>query len=115
MLLAAIGIYGVTAYSVTQRTAEFGIRMALGAQTGSVIALVMRQNLLLIAAGSAIGLAASLLCTRFLGRLLFGVSAVDPVTFALAAGALAVVAMAASYIPARRATRVDPMTALRND
>ncbi|HEY1496956.1 MAG TPA: ABC transporter permease [Candidatus Solibacter sp.] len=115
MLLAAIGIYGVTAYSVTQRTAEFGIRMALGAQTGSVIALVMRHNLLLIGAGSAIGIAASLLCTRFLGGLLFGVSAVDPVTFALAAGALAVVAMAASYIPARRATRVDPMTALRSD
>ncbi len=115
MLLAAIGIYGVTAYAVTQRTAEFGIRLALGAQTGGVIHMVMRQNLVLVGAGTAIGLGLSLVSTRFLNRLLFGVSALDPVTFAGAALVLIAVAMAASYIPARRVTQVDPMTALRAD
>jgi ABC-type antimicrobial peptide transport system permease subunit len=89
--------------------------MALGAQTGNVIELVMRQNLMLIGSGTAIGIVLSLACTRFLAKLLFGVSAVDPLTFAGAAGTLAAVALVASYIPARRATRVDPMTALRNE
>jgi putative ABC transport system permease protein len=113
MMLASIGIYGVTAYSVAQRTAEFGVRMALGAQEQSVILLVMRQNLAWIAAGTAIGLALASACTRFLSALLFGVSPYDPATFAVASATLAFVALAASYVPARRATRVDPMAALR--
>jgi putative ABC transport system permease protein len=115
VLLAAIGIYGVSSYSVTQRTAEFGIRMALGAQPGNVIRLVMGANLVRIVAGTAVGLCMSLAGTRLLAGLLFGVSPVDPVTFAGAAGILVGVATIASYVPARRATRVDPMTALRNE
>ncbi|HXB74404.1 MAG TPA: ABC transporter permease [Candidatus Acidoferrales bacterium] len=115
MLLAAIGIYGVTAYSVAQRTEEFGIRMALGAAPASVIGMVMRQNLTLIGAGTCAGLAIALTSTRLLSKLLFGVSPFDPATFAAAAVLLAIVAMAASYVPARRATRVDPMVALRGE
>ena len=113
MLLATIGIYGVTAYSVAQRMAEFGIRMALGASSASVILLVMRQNLALIGAGTAVGLAVAAAFTRFLSSLLFGVSPYDPPTFAIASATLAFVALVASYVPARRATQVDPMSALR--
>ena len=115
MLLAAIGIYGVTAYSVAQRTEEFGIRMALGAAPASVIGMVMRQNLALIGAGTGAGLTIALTGTRLLSKLLFGVSPFDPATFASAAVLLAAVAMAASYVPARRATRVDPMVTLRGE
>src|SRR5450432_560704 len=115
MLLAAIGIYGVTAYGVAQRTEEFGIRMALGAAPASVIGMVMRQNLALIGAGTCAGLAFASTGTRLLSKLLFGVSPFDSATFAAAAVLLAVVAMAASYVPARRATRVDPMVALRGE
>jgi putative ABC transport system permease protein len=115
MLLAAIGIYGVTAYGVAQRTEEFGIRMALGAAPASVIGMVMRQNLAHIGAGTCAGLAIALTGTRLLSKLLFGVSPFDPATFAAAAVLLATVAMAASYVPARRATRVDPMVALRGE
>jgi putative ABC transport system permease protein len=114
MMLASIGIYGVTAYSVAQRTAEFGVRMALGAQESSVIGMVMQQNLGWIVAGTAIGLAIASTLTRFLSSMLFGVSPYDPLTFALASVMLALVALAASYVPARRATQVDPMTALRS-
>jgi putative ABC transport system permease protein len=114
MMLASIGIYGVTAYSVAQRTAEFGVRMALGAQEGSVISMVMQQNLSWIAAGTAIGLALASSLTRFLSSLLFGVSPYDPFTFAVASMTLALVALAASYVPARRATQIDPMIALRS-
>jgi putative ABC transport system permease protein len=113
MLLASIGIYGVTAYSVAQRMAEFGIRMALGAPEGSVILLVMRQNLALIGTGTALGLAVAAAFTRYLSSLLFGVSPYDPATFVIASATLALVALAASYVPARRATQVDPMAALR--
>lgn len=114
MLLASIGIYGVTAYSVAQRMAEFGIRMALGAPAGSVILLVMRQNLALIGTGTALGLAAAAATfTRFLSSLLFAVSPYDPATFVIAPAALALVALVASYLPARRATQADPMAALR--
>ncbi|MBZ5619611.1 MAG: ABC transporter permease [Acidobacteriia bacterium] len=113
MMLATIGIYGVTAYSVAQRLTEFGIRMALGAQAGSVILLVMRQNLALIGIGTALGLGEAATLTRFLSSLLFGVSPYDPATFAAASATLAFVALAASYVPARRATEVDPMAALR--
>jgi putative ABC transport system permease protein len=115
MLLAAIGIYGVTAYSVAQRTEEFGIRMALGAAPASVIGMVMRQNLALIGVGTCAGLAIALTGTRLLSKLLFGVSPFDPATFAAAAALLALVAMAASYVPARKAIRVDPMVALRGE
>jgi putative ABC transport system permease protein len=114
MMLASIGIYGVTAYSVAQRTSEFGVRMALGAQESSVIVLVMRQNLAWIAAGTAIGLALASMFTRLMSSLLFGVSPYDPATFAAASMTLAAVALAASYVPARRATQIDPMAALRS-
>jgi putative ABC transport system permease protein len=113
LLLASLGIYGVVAYSVSQRTSEMGIRMALGASLSSIRSLVLRQSLLPVAIGLAIGLAASVALARLLESLLFGVGAADPVTIAGVIAVLAVVAAAAAYLPARRATRVDPLTALR--
>jgi putative ABC transport system permease protein len=113
LLLAAIGIYGVTSYSVHRRTREIGIRMALGADRAAVMRLVVRQGVVLTATGVALGLAAAAVGAQLIRSLLFGVSALDPVAFAGAALLFAVVSLAASYIPARRAMRVDPMTALR--
>jgi putative ABC transport system permease protein len=113
MLLASIGIYGVTAYAVSQRTHEVGIRMALGAGARSVLALVMAQHLRPALIGLAVGVAAALALSRSLRGLLYGVEMTDPVTFVLMAAALLAVAAAACWIPARRATRVDPMRALR--
>ncbi len=115
VVLAAIGIYGVTAYSVAQRTAEFGVRMALGAQPRDIIGLLLRGNAVLFAAGAALGIAIGLAATRLLAGLLFGVTAADPATFAGAATLLGLVTMAACYLPARRATRGDPMRALRGE
>lgn len=115
LLLSAIGIYGVMAYSVSARTREMGIRIALGAQMGDVLRLVMRDGLVLIAAGLAIGLTAAWAATRALGSQLYEVSAADPLTFITVTMLLAGVACLACYLPARRATKIDPMTALRNE
>ena len=113
LLLSAIGIYGVMAYSVAQRARAIGIRMALGAHKRNVLALVVRQGMTLVASGVAVGLIATFAVTRLIATLLFGVTAADPATFGLTALLLVAVAVLASYLPARKATKVDPLVALR--
>ncbi|HXE52279.1 MAG TPA: FtsX-like permease family protein, partial [Tepidisphaeraceae bacterium] len=115
LLLAVVGIYGVIAYSVGQQTHEFGIRMALGAQRYQLLLMVLRQTIRKLVAGLAIGIGGALILTRLMGSLLFGISATDPLTFFLAATLLLIAALVASFIPARRAATVNPMSALRNE
>jgi putative ABC transport system permease protein len=115
LLLALIGIYGVMSYAVTRRTREVGIRMALGAQTGDVLRLILAQEVRTTLAGVAVGIAGALALTRFMRSLLFGVSPSDPLTFAAVALLLVAVALFASFVPARRATAVDPLHALRSE
>lgn len=114
-LLAAIGIYGVLAYAVIQRTQEIGVRIALGARRQQILALVLRRGLLLAAVGIGLGLAGAVAATRYLQGMLFGIAPLDGTTFAAVALAFVTVAALASYLPSRRATRVDPMVALRTD
>jgi putative ABC transport system permease protein len=113
MLLVVLGLYGVLTFSVARRTREIGIRVALGAQRRDVFKLIITHGMILVVIGTALGIAASLAVTRLLAGLLFGVAPTNAVTFVLAALGLIAVALLACYIPARRATKVDPLVALR--
>ena len=115
MVLAIVGIYGVIAQIVNQRTNEIGIRIALGADPGQVRRLVLRHGIRLIAIGLVIGIAGAAMVTRVIRTSLFGLSSTDPFTFALTFVILGTVGLAACYFPARRAPRIDPMLALRNE
>jgi ABC-type antimicrobial peptide transport system permease subunit len=113
LLLSGVGIYGVLAYSVTERTREIGIRMALGAAKTDIARMVLHRSLTLVTAGVGLGLAGAVAVTRVLGAFLFEVKPTDPATFVMVATLLAVVALLAGLLPARRAARVDPLVALR--
>jgi ABC-type antimicrobial peptide transport system permease subunit len=113
LLLACLGLYGLLSYEVTRRTREIGIRMAVGAQSHNVVGLVLMKAVGLIVAGAVAGIAVAIGVTRFLASFLYGVKAGDPVTLLAVAALLVLVALAACYIPARRATKVDPLVALR--
>jgi len=115
LLLACVGIYGVMAYLTSQRVPEIGVRMALGASTGDVIRMVLRQSLGMIFAGVAVGIAAAFAAGRLLQRLVDGMQPTEPATFGLMVAVLVVAALFASFVPARRASRVDPMSALRQE
>ena len=113
MVLAAVGIYGMMSYSVSQRTGEIGIRMALGASPWNILKMICKQGLMLTGTGLVAGLGLALGLTRLMSKVLFGVSPTDPFTFVVIVILLASVALLACYVPARRATKVDPLMALR--
>ena len=115
LVLASVGIYGVTSYSVSQRSHEIGIRIALGAQVKDILTLIIRQGLILSCIGLGIGVVMALALTRWLASLLFEVSSTDPIAYSLIFIVLLVVTLAACYIPARRATKVDPMIVIRSE
>jgi putative ABC transport system permease protein len=115
LVLAAIGIYGVLAYSVARRTREIGVRMALGAARARVVRMVLRDSLAPVVAGSVIGIAGALLATRLMRTLLYGVSATDPLTYFVVVAVLLAVSVLASVVPASRAARVDPLVAMREE
>jgi putative ABC transport system permease protein len=115
LVLAAVGVYGVMSYSVAERRHEIGIRMALGASSSDVLGMILKQSAVLAFAGLGIGIFAAVMLTRLMTGLLYEVSATDGATFAVVSALLAGVALAATYIPARRATRIDPMIALRHE
>jgi putative ABC transport system permease protein len=114
LVLSVIGVYGVISYSVSQRTREIGIRMALGAQPGAILGLVLRQGIVIVAAGLVLGLALSLASSKLVGKFLV-VSGADPLTYCTVSAILTLVALAACYLPARRSTRVNPIVALRHE
>jgi len=114
LLLAAVGLYGVVAFAVAQRTREIGIRVALGAQGGEVLSLMLRQGLTLAGIGLLVGVPLAFVVARLVSGFLIGTSVADPVVFGGAAGLLGLVTLVASYVPARRASKVDPMAALRS-
>src|SRR5262249_40461423 len=115
LALAAMGLYGVTAFAVVQRTHEIGVRMALGAQAADVVRLVLRQGSRLVIIGVALGLLLSAVATRVLAAALYGISPTDPLTFGVITLLLGIVTLLACWIPARRATQVDPLVALRHE
>jgi ABC-type antimicrobial peptide transport system permease subunit len=115
MLIAAIGLYSLLAYSITLRYREIGVRLAIGAQSSAITRMIVVHALRLTTAGIAIGIALSLFATRFVQSLIFGISPVDPITFVSVPLLLAAVSLAAAYFPARRASRIDPVEALRQE
>jgi putative ABC transport system permease protein len=115
LLLAAVGVYGVISYGVTQQSREIGIRMALGARRAEILRLVLGEGMLAVAVGLVVGVLAAAALSRFLGSLLYAVAPLDPSTFAAMSAVLTVVALAACLLPARRATRVDPVRAIRSE
>jgi ABC-type antimicrobial peptide transport system permease subunit len=115
LLIGVVGIYGVISYTAAQRTREIGVRMALGAQVADVRTMFLRHGLWLTTAGIAIGIGVALVLTRVMSAFLFGVGPTDPLTYAAVSTALAAMALLATYLPARRAARVDPVVALRGD
>ena len=115
LLLASVGLFGLMSYNVARRTGEMGVRMALGAQRGDVMGLVMRESMVLVAIGIAAGLAIAVVTGRFLSALLFGLPSKDPATMAVAVAGMTTVCALAAYLPARRASRVNPITALRHE